>query len=220
MHIPDGVLPITHCVIYFLLVTPFLIHSLLNIKRSSKAMTRTIAMAALVFAASFFSIPIVFGIRDHFLLIPLAAILYGPHTALLAGFIALLLQASLQLEGGLTTLGANTLSMGIGGGYLTYYIFRIFRRLFGDRRRYFTAGLTGFLGVLLAALLTGLFVTLAFTLGQIPVGKVGMPETAFLPQAIIVISVVAWFIPVAILEGIITAVLVKALRRTFDENRV
>jgi len=58
----------------------------------------------------------------------LAAILVGPRLTVLITTVALLIQALFLAHGGLTTLGADVMSMGIVGGYAGFAIFRVARQ--------------------------------------------------------------------------------------------
>jgi cobalt/nickel transport system permease protein len=57
----------------------------------------------------------------------IAVLLIGPHGTVVVASIALLLQALFLAHGGLTTLGAGVLSMGVVGAYVAYGTFVVSR---------------------------------------------------------------------------------------------
>ena len=59
----------------------------------------------------------------------LAAILIGPTLTVVVTSVALLLQALFLAHGGLTTLGADIVSMGLAGAFVGYGVFHFLRRL-------------------------------------------------------------------------------------------
>ncbi len=84
---------------------------------------------AFIFLVSLIPIPAFNGTCSHPCGTPLAGILLGPGIGAGLASLALLLQALFFAHGGLTTLGANTLTLGLmgaGGGWLFY---RLGRRL-------------------------------------------------------------------------------------------
>ena len=59
----------------------------------------------------------------------LAAILIGPFATVVVASVALLLQALFLAHGGLSTWGANILSMGVAGAFVGYGVWKLARRL-------------------------------------------------------------------------------------------
>lgn len=204
MHIPDGLLPLEQCVIYAAASAPFLVISVLSVRRSARAIALISSLTAVVFSASALSFPIIFGIRDHITLIPLTALIIGPVQTTLAVFVALLGQALFFQEGGITTLGANTLTMGVVAPFVSSFTYRLFIGNRSKPRKFVSTFLAGFTGVVSAALATGAVVSLALAAGSSAVGS--MPEVDFYPRSVIVVSVLLYFLPVAVLEGVVTSV--------------
>src|SRR5262249_51088409 len=58
----------------------------------------------------------------------LAAILIGPWMTVLVTVVALVLQALFLAHGGLTTLGADVMSMGVAGAFVGWTVFTLCRR--------------------------------------------------------------------------------------------
>ena len=133
MHIMEGYLPPSFCVIWGVICLPVLAAGVISIRRIAKEQRKAmllLAMAgAFVFVISSLKIPSVTGSCSHMTGTGLAAILFGvPATAVL-GIIVLVFQAILLAHGGLTTLGANTFSMAIAGPLVSWGLYRAGRKL-------------------------------------------------------------------------------------------
>lgn len=108
-------------------------------------------MGAFIFVLSALKLPSVTGSCSHPTGSGLAAVVFGPVIASVLSTIALLFQALLLAHGGLTTLGANTFSMGIIGPVVAYSIWVACRK----------ARLPTSAGIFLAAALGDLFTYVA-----------------------------------------------------------
>jgi len=83
-------------------------------------------VGAAVFVISCMPIPVpTAGTCSHPCGTGMAAILIGPALTAVIASIALLLQALFLAHGGLTTLGANIVSMGVAGAFVGYGVFRL-----------------------------------------------------------------------------------------------
>ena len=133
MHIMEGFLPQTHAIIWGAVCLPFLVWSLISIKKivsqHRKAVLLLAMMGAYAFVLSALKMPSVTGSSSHPTGTGLGAVLFGPAPMALLGVIVLLFQAILLAHGGLTTLGANTFSMAIAGPFVSYGIYRLCRKL-------------------------------------------------------------------------------------------
>ncbi len=132
MHISEGILPAQWAGLWFLVAIPFVLWGLHDIKvrarRDPKYKTFLAMVGAAVFIVSCMPIPVPWvGTCSHPCGTGLAAILIGPGPTVVITSIALLLQALFLAHGGLTTLGANIVSMGIVGGLAGYMTFRVLR---------------------------------------------------------------------------------------------
>ncbi|BDH78713.1 MAG TPA: cobalamin biosynthesis protein CobM [Methanothermobacter sp.] len=132
MHIPDGIIPLWQSAIYWTLALInlgifFYIFSHKTDKEMRIVATGLFAAAAV--AVSSISIPSPFGVPVHFFLIPLAVIILGPLTAVLVATLCLIIQFFILGMGGITSMGANILTMGIGLGIGTFAVYRIIREL-------------------------------------------------------------------------------------------
>ena len=132
MHISEGILPAQWAGLWFLVAIPFVLWGLHDIKvrarRDPKYKTFLAMVGAAVFIVSCMPIPVPWvGTCSHPCGTGLAAILIGPGPTVVITSIALLLQALFLAHGGLTTLGANVVSMGVVGGLAGYLTFRMLK---------------------------------------------------------------------------------------------
>ena len=84
---------------------------------------------SLLFAATLLPLPIpVVGATSHICLTPILALIVGVRRIVWPTFFVLLLQAVFFAHGGLTTLGINTLALGLFGPLLTVGLWMLLRR--------------------------------------------------------------------------------------------
>ena len=162
---------------------------------------RQVMMAAILgaafFVASLIHIPV--GPSSvHLLLNGLLGVLLG-WSAVPVIFVGLLLQAILYGFGGLTVLGVNTATMGLGS-VLSWYIFggllSVLKPLGAKKAAAVSGFVSGACGVAIAAVLTAL--ALAFT------------DEGFKASAVMLLAA---HLPVMLIEGIVTAVAVSFIAR-------
>ena len=130
----------------------------------------------------------------------LGAILFGPSAVSILGIIVLIFQAVLLAHGGLTTLGANTFSMAIAGPFVAFGIYKLCGKL--KVNRYVSVFLAATLGDLFTYCVTSLQLAMAYPAEQ---GGVALSAAKFL-------GVFApTQLPLAIIEGLLTTVIIIAL---------
>ena len=156
MHIPDGYLSPSTCAALYAGATPFWWVALRKVREEMH--TRTIPLLSLFAAFSFvtmmFNLPLPGGTTGHAVGMGIASIVLGPWVSMLAISIALLIQALLFGDGGITTFGANCFNMAIVGSLTAYGGYRLIS--WGapilSLRRVAAAGLAGYAAINLAAL--------------------------------------------------------------------
>jgi len=159
MHIPDGYLgPATSGFFYVVMLPIWAVAS--NVaKRTLK--TKQVPLLAIGAAFSFvimmFNVPIPAGTTGHAVGGVLAAILLGPWVACIAITVALVVQALLFGDGGITAIGANCFNMAFILPFTGYYIYRIisWNSKLNSNRRVIAAGIAGYIALNMAAFLTG-----------------------------------------------------------------
>lgn len=204
MHIMEGYLPLTHCILWMVVCVPFLILGVMNIKKVLDNDRKTLMILALtgafVFVLSSLKIPSVTGSCSHMTGTGLGAILFGPCVTSILGVIVLLFQAVLLAHGGITTLGANCFSMAIAGPIIAYAIYKLLTKMNVNKK--VTVFVAAFLGDLGTYCVTSIQLAVAY---PSEVGGFGASLVKFLG------IFAATQIPLAIIEGILTVVIVIAL---------
>jgi cobalt/nickel transport system permease protein len=204
MHIMEGFLPPLWAVFWFAVAIPFWLLGLRQISRlvNEKPETRMLLglSGAFAFVLSALKIPSVTGSSSHPTGTGLGAILFGPLVMSVLGTIVLLFQALLLAHGGLTTLGANSFSMAIAGPIVAWAIWRALRGSLGST-------VTIFLAAALADLAT--YVVTATQLALAYPDPLGGFAASFVKFGTIFAITQ---IPLAISEGILTVLIMNALR--------
>lgn len=204
MHIMEGYLPVTHCVLWMVVCLPFLVLGLVNIKKVLRDDRRTLMVLALtgafVFVLSSLKIPSVTGSCSHMTGTGLGAILFGPCVTSILGVIVLLFQAVLLAHGGLTTLGANCFSMAIAGPILAYAVYKLCCKMNVNKK--VTVFLAAFLGDMFTYCVTSVQLAVAYPSATGGVlGSVIEFLGVFAPTQL----------PLAVLEGVLTVIIMIAL---------
>jgi cobalt/nickel transport system permease protein len=131
MHIPDSFIPLDQAVIYWVIALPFIIMSMRWARKELDEMKVPIlaALAAGIFAIQAMNIPIGMGTSGHMVGAALVAIVFGsPWAGVLVLTLVLLVQGFAFADGGITTMGANILNMGVVSGFVGYYTYAMLRR--------------------------------------------------------------------------------------------
>src|SRR5512136_2139570 len=126
MHISEGVLPFSWAALWFAVAAPFValgIRRLNTLSRSDPSFKPLAGLlAAVVFVISCMPVPVpTAGTCSHPCGAGIAAILVGPLVSVVISTAALLIQALFLAHGGLSTLGANIISMGVVGSFAGYF---------------------------------------------------------------------------------------------------
>ncbi len=204
MHISEGILPPSWAGLWFLVAAPFWFWGLHTIRRRQAADPSYATLVALVgsaiFVISCMHVPLPHGTCSHALGTGLGAILIGPGPTVVVASIALLLQALFLAHGGLTTLGANIVSMGVVGAFSGYCLFHGLRR--------------ARVPVLAAAFLAGLlsdWATYAMAALELAAGTHGNASIT----AMFLVYAAAFVppqLPLSIAEGVVTAAAYRFVR--------
>lgn len=209
MHIMEGFLPPMWCGVWAALCAPFVIKGLISIKKKvsiNPKIKMLIAMAgAFAFVLSALKIPSVTGSCSHPTGVGLGAILFGPAVMSVLGLIVLIFQALLLAHGGITTIGANTFSMAVVGPIISYYLYKLLRKM------NLSKGVSVFCAAALGDLMT--YVTTSIQLSLAFPDKTG----GFIVSLGKFMSIFAVTqIPLAISEGILTVIVFNLL---FNYNK-
>ncbi|MDW5562695.1 MAG: energy-coupling factor ABC transporter permease [Methanomassiliicoccus sp.] len=128
MHIMEGFLPIEWCIFWYVLSAPVVVWGFLQIRKlfaehPEQKMILAVS-GAFIFVLSSLKLPSVTGSSSHPTGTGASTILYGVATTSVLSVIVLIFQALLLAHGGITTLGANTFSMGITGPFIAWLAYK------------------------------------------------------------------------------------------------
>jgi cobalt/nickel transport system permease protein len=207
MHIPDGYLSPQTCLATYAAMTPLWLVGVRRVERTLKAQHVPLLAiaAAFCFLVMMFNVP--FGASSgHITGGVLAALLLGPWAAMLTMSVALAVQAFLLGDGGVTALGANCFNMAFVMPVVGYALYRLAagRSEKKSRRRLLGAALGAYVGLNLAAGMTGLMLGLQPAIAPGQFAPYGLKTALFallLPhllvfgpiEAVVTVAVVAYF---------------------------
>jgi len=204
MHISEGILPFNWAALWSLLAVPFVAYGLYRLRKLSAVdlsfKPLVGLMAAVVFIISCMPIPVpTAGSCSHPCGTAISGILVGPAISILVAAVALLIQALFLAHGGLSTWGANIISMGVMGSFAGFLTFKALRSM------RINLAVSGFVAGLLADWAT--YFTTSIELAS---GIKG--DSAFMPLFWkILIAFIPTQLPLGILEGAMTAGMIVLL---------
>ncbi|MDH5696279.1 MAG: energy-coupling factor ABC transporter permease, partial [Dehalococcoidia bacterium] len=125
MHIAEGILPANWAAIWYVIAIIFLVIGIIIIRRKTREVRGLMPLlgisGAAIFLISVFPVPVpVTGSCSHPCGTPLGAILVGPFISTVLGALALLIQALFLAHGGISTWGANIVSMALVGSFVGF----------------------------------------------------------------------------------------------------
>jgi cobalt/nickel transport system permease protein len=199
MHISEGFLPPLWCGVYFALSVPLVLLGFLQVRRMQDSHARMfLALAgAYIFLLSALKLPSVTGSCSHPTGTGLSGILFGPVVTAFLSFLVLLFQALFLAHGGITTLGANILSMGIAGPFTGFLVFQLLRRYRLTPAVFFAA----FTADLATYVVTSFQLALAFPGRSFPFSFARFMSLFAVTQ-----------VPLAVMEGLLTVALFEYLK--------
>ncbi|MDO5810300.1 cobalt ECF transporter S component CbiM [uncultured Methanobrevibacter sp.] len=203
MHIMEGYLPLQWCIIWFvvaIIVVAFGIYQIKKIVDETPESKALLAVSgAFMFVLSSLKLPSVTGSCSHPCGNGLGAALFGPAVTAVLATIVLIFQALLLAHGGLTTLGANIVSMGIVGPLVAWLVYKGLTK----------AGISSTIAVFFAAFL-GDLLTYVATSFQLAFAFPAPTFSAALTNFLVIFAVTQ--VPLAIGEGILTVIIWDRLK--------
>ncbi len=206
MHISEGILPLNWALFWTLIAIPFVYYGIKRLKTQSKEdisfKPLVGLMAAVVFVVSCMPVPVpTAGTCSHPGGTAISGILLGPTISILITAVALLLQALFLAHGGLTTWGADIVSMGVVGSFVGYGIFKLLQKC--GANMLISAFFAGILSDWAIYMTTSVELASGITTGQ-----------EFFPLFIkILIAFIPTQLPLGILEGFMTAGVLSLLAK-------
>ena len=203
MHITEGALLWQWCLVWWIIAIPCILFGIYRLQKIVNADREALPLLGVtggfIFLLSSLKLPTPFGSSSHATGIGLSAICFGPWITSVVCAIVLSYQCLFLTHGGLSTLGANIVSMGIVGPFIGYTIYRLLK---DTPVSIYT---TVFLVTALSDLSTYIMTSFQLALGAIRLetGNIGSSFIVYLvifagPQILI-----------AILEGIILSLVFK-----------
>jgi len=193
MHIPDAFIPLPQAALYWIIACIFI---LLALRWSRNEMHEEnipliAVLAAGIFAMQAFNLPVGMGTSGHLAGGALAAIVLGsPYAAVFVLTIVLIIQGVIFGDGGITTMGANIIILGVIGGFVGYYGYMGLKKI--TKQMYISAAIAAWAACFISALVCALMLAIAGT---------------FPPEAVVpgMIAMGVYHAVIGIIEGIITA---------------
>ena len=160
MHIPDGYLgPYTYIALWIIMI-PIWYYA--GKKLGKELKSRQVPLLALSAAFSFvimmFNVPIPGGSTGHAVGAAIIGIVLGPWAGVIAISVALVLQALMFGDGGITAIAANCFNMAVIMPFSGYYIYKFIsgNTPITSSRRVIAAAISGYISLALAATSTGI----------------------------------------------------------------
>jgi cobalt/nickel transport system permease protein len=170
--------------------------------------------AAFSFVLMMFNIPVLGGTTGHATGTTLIAILLGPWAAVISVSVALIIQALLFGDGGITAIGANCFTMAVVGGLTGYGIYRLIAAGSDvkSRRRIVAGAIAAYVSLNVSALLTAVLLGIQ---PLIEISSSGQPLYAPYPLAVTVPAMVSGH---ALLFGFVEAAVTALVLKYFQRN--
>ncbi|NMB85504.1 MAG: energy-coupling factor ABC transporter permease [Methanothrix sp.] len=202
MHIMEGFLPLYWCVLWYAISLPIVAYGAykmnIMIKENREILPLLAVSGAFIFVLSSLKMPSVTGSCSHPTGTGIGAILFGPWITSVLSTIVLIFQAVFLAHGGLTTLGANTFSMGIVGPIVGYLVFKTCMKQ--NVNLYLTVFLAALFADWFTYIVTSIELALAF-----PAASGGLLASLEAFMGVFALTQ----IPLAIVEGAVSALLFK-----------
>jgi cobalt/nickel transport system permease protein len=173
--------------------------------------------AAFSFVIMMFNIPIIGGTSGHATGATLIAILLGPWAAIISVSVALIIQALLFGDGGITAIGANCFNMAVIGGLAGYGIYRLIAvgSDVKSRRRWVAGAIAAYLSLNISAVITAIQFGIQPLLERSPTGQ---PLYAPFPLSVAVPAMALEHLFLfGIVEAVVTALVIKYFQRNDPE---
>lgn len=210
MHIPDGFLDPLWCAATYALTLAYFAYAYRRVKSlydPSASIPLVTVLSAAIFVAQMLNWPLPGGTSLHFVGSALSSIVLGPYLASFAMLLVLAVQTLVFHDGGITTLGANVLNMGIVAVWTGYGVFKLasaaLKSISERRSKLVGAFVSGWLSIVVAGVAAGLEIGLS---PSFPYGVlISVPVMA------------SWHAALGIVEGAITALTVEYLSSKHPE---
>ena len=219
MHIPDGYLGPQTYGPAFAAMTLLWAAGVARLKRTLRL--REVPLLALGAAFSFvimmFNVPIPGGTSGHAVGAVLIAILLGPWAAMVAVSLAVIVQALLFGDGGITAIGANCFNMAVVMPFAGWGVYRLIAGAspLGSARHWIGGAVGGYVGLCAAALAAGVEFGIQPLLAHDAAGRA--LYCPFGLHVAVPAMALEHLLFLGFIEGIVTALVVRHLQRSAPE---
>jgi cobalt/nickel transport system permease protein len=215
MHIPDGYLGLTTAAVTTVAVAPFWVVAWrrVAVRMRSYEIPYLALAAAFVFVIMMFNVPVPFGTTGHAVGASIVAIALGSWPAVLAVSFALIVQALVFGDGGVTAIGANCLNMAVIHVFVSLAVWHLARPrdLRSAPLRTFAAGFAaGYAGIFAAAIGTAVMIGIQPELER---AADGTPLYSMFPLGMVVNAMAVIHLVGGVVEGAVTGCVVVVLSR-------
>jgi len=161
MHIPDGYLgPETYIPMY----VAFAGIAAIAVKKVKEKVNKKVIpylgiASAFSFVIMMFNVPIPGGTTGHATGAAIISLLFGPWAAFISVSIALIIQALVFGDGGITAIGANCINIAFIMPFVAWYVFKIIankNKTSNNKSMYFAAFIAGYISLTIAAIVTAI----------------------------------------------------------------
>jgi len=215
MHIPDGYLsPQTYVPLYAVFIaSAAVVVKKVKAKVDKKLVPFLGMAAAFSFLIMMFNVPIPGGTTGHAVGAAIIALLFGPWVAFVAVSVAIIIQALVFGDGGITAIGANCVNMALIIPFVAWYVFKfLVRKNASATRLSIAAFISGYLSINVAAIMGGIEFGIQPLVAS---GADGNPLYAPYPLSI---AVPAMAVEHLVLFGFIEAIVTLLIFRYFYKN--
>ena len=201
MHIPDGWLSPPIYLVTWAITLIALGLALSKFNRDDLDRLSNIgAIASVIFVAQMFNFPVPGGTSGHLLGSALSVYVVGLPGTILTMFTIFLVQAIIFADGGILSLGANTLNMGIVGAMVAWSFISLFHRYkHFENKRWYYVGV--FIASFTAVVVASTFAALELSFSGTTTLAVSLP------------LILGWHVVIGIGEGILTVFIISYLHR-------
>jgi cobalamin biosynthesis protein CbiM len=201
MHIPDGFIDVPTAAAFGAASVAGVAASLRGARQQLDERAAPLAglVAVFIFAVQMLNFPVAAGTSGHLMGGALAMVLVGPHAAVLAVTVVLIVQALMFADGGLVALGLNVFNLALIGVWVPYVVYLVAKSVLPKTRA--SVVTASFVAALVSVPVAASSFVVQFWLGGTDAFSVGQVFSAMFATHVLI----------GIGEGIITALTVSAV---------
>jgi cobalt/nickel transport system permease protein len=159
-------------------------------------------VSALLLVVQLFEFPVAGGGSTwHFLGGTMVSMVLGPYAAVISMTITLIIQALTLGDGGITSFGANIFNMAVIGALSFFIVKLLLGKKFSDKRLAASVFVASWISNVFTALAVGVEIGIYPLAGQLGGVAVTVP------------SMLVWYVPTGLIEGLFAALLIVPLSR-------